>query len=134
MPKKQYSVAKNTEEGKRELVCIMCPNGCLMKIGYEGSELKTCTGNMCHKGLDYARNEITDPKRNFASLVKVIGGDMPLVSVRLSAVIPKDRIFDVEKEIWKTEVKAPVHRGQCIIHDILGLGADVIATKDILKE
>ena len=131
VPKKKYSAAQNNGDGERELVCIMCPNGCLMKIKYDGSKLISCSGNMCTKGYDYAQNEITDPKRNFASLVKVTEGDVPLVSVRLTDVIPKDRIFDVEKEIQKAGVRAPVSRGQVIICNVLGLGVDVIATKDV---
>ena len=59
------------------------------------------------------------------------GGDLPLASVRLSGVIPKDRIFDVMAEIRKVEVTAPVHEGDVVIADVLGLGVDVIVTKDV---
>ena len=34
-------------------------------------------------------------------------------------------------EIRKVEVPAPVHEGDVVIADVLGLGVDVIVTKDV---
>ena len=36
-------------------------------------------------------------------------------------------------EIRKAEAKAPVHIGDVIISDVLSLGCDVIATRDVKK-
>ena len=41
------------------------------------------------------------------------------------------RIFDVMKEVRKVTVAAPVSAGDVIIKDVLGLGVDIIATKDV---
>ena len=34
-------------------------------------------------------------------------------------------------EIRRVELPAPVHEGDVVIRDVLGLGADVIITKDV---
>ena len=54
--------------------------------------------------------------------------------VRVSAEIPKDKIFDVMKEINKVVIEERVLRGDIIIHDVLGLNVDVIATSSLLGE
>ncbi|MDO4938466.1 MAG: FAD-dependent oxidoreductase [Lachnospiraceae bacterium] len=131
IPKPKYLPGKAESDTERQIVCIMCPNGCLMDVKHEGNKLISCEGYSCPRGLEYAGEEISAPRRNFASLVKVNGGELPLVSVRLTGVIPKEKIFEVESEIQKAETDAPVKRGQVIISNVLSLGVDVIATKDI---
>ena len=115
----------------REFTCIMCPQGCDISVELEGKTIKGISGNKCPKGEAYVTQEIENPMRNIATSVLVNGGDLPLASVRLSGVIPKDRIFDVMAEIRKVEVPAPVHEGDVVIADVLGLGVDVIVTKDV---
>ena len=45
--------------------------------------------------------------------------------------IPKEKIFDVMKELNHVVVKAPVHREDVIVPDICGTGVDLVATKDL---
>ena len=70
----------------KEMTCIVCPNGCTLKLDYEIREgkpvLAKVTGNLCPRGLEYARQELLAPKRTIASSVLVEGGELPLVSVR----------------------------------------------------
>ena len=49
-------------------------------------------GAGCPKGSSYLRQELADPRRNLATSARVLGGSMPLVSVRLTGPIPKARI------------------------------------------
>jgi len=94
-------------------------------------EIVSISGASCPKGKAYVRQEITDPRRAIASSVLVRGGTLPLVSVRLDRPVPKNRLFDVMKEIRKTELNAPVKSGTCVIKNVLGLNSDVIATKTV---
>ncbi len=124
---------------KRELTCIVCPNGCDLSAEYttfqDGHvEVNEVTGNLCPRGKEYVVQELVDPKRTIASSCLVKDGDMPLVSVRVTPAIPKARIHDVMQEIRKICLLAPVSEGQMIIHDVLGLGSDVIATKTVKKK
>ena len=120
---------------KRIFTCIVCPNGCEITADYEENEgvvnVTAVNGNLCPRGKEYVAQELTDPRRTIASSVRVDSGEFPLVSVRLTDPIPKNRIFDVMEEIRKCSVKAPVKTGTVLIHDILGLGSDVIITKDV---
>lgn len=117
----------------RTFTCIICPNGCEISVSAEGGKLKTCTGALCPRGVEYVTQEIEEPKRNIATSVKVENGELPLVSVRLSAPIPRERIFDVMEEIKKRSVEAPVVSGQLLIPNVLSLGSDVIATKTVAR-
>lgn len=115
----------------REFTCIMCPQGCTIEVEVEGTEVRSVSGNRCPKGKAYVTQEIVDPQRNIASSVLVRGGELPLASVRLTKTIPKARIFDVMDQIRQVTVDAPVEAGTVVIHDVLGLGSDVIVTKTV---
>ena len=115
----------------RTMICILCPNSCELTAQYGDGLPFRCSGNLCVKGGDYARQELLSPMRNIATSVEVDGGDLPLCSVRLTAPIPKERIFDAVDLIHHCRLTAPVEAGQVILTDLLGLGVDVIATRDI---
>lgn len=115
----------------REFICIACPNGCDMEAEIIDKQIISVKGAKCKRGHEYINQEVIDPKRNIATSVKVIGGDIPLVSVRLTSVISKDSIFDTMNEIKKIQIEAPVKIGQVLIPNVLNLGVDVIATKNI---
>lgn len=116
----------------REFTCIICPNGCT--ISAELDEQGTITrmeGFTCPRGAEYVRQELTDPRRTIATSVLITGGDLPLASVRLTKPIPKNRIFDVMTAINHCHLTAPVHIGEVVLHDVLGLDSDVIITKNV---
>jgi CxxC motif-containing protein len=122
----------------REFTCILCPNGCLIETEYDPARaseeipvIKSVCGNLCPRGAEYVRQELTDPRRTIATSILVTGGELPLASVRLTAPIPKDHIMDAMAEIRRYKVTAPVQVGTVVIHDIFGLGSDVIVTKTV---
>ena len=122
----------------REFTCIICPNGCEITVDYETQadqtvEIRKIEGATCKRGAEYVKQELTDPKRNIATSVLVEGGELPLASVRLTAPIPKARIFDAMEEIKKCRLAAPVKAGTVVIKGILGFDADVIVTKNVAK-
>lgn len=117
----------------KELICIVCPNGCALSVTKEGSTIKV-TGNKCPRGEKFAVSEMTNPTRTICSTVKTTFKKVPVLPVRVSSEIPKSRIFDVMKEINRVVIVKPVGCGDVVIKNVLGLGADVIATSDILKE
>ena len=115
------------------LVCITCPRGCTINIEKDGNDWNV-TGNSCKKGKEFAINEMTNPMRTICSTVKTTNPNAPVLPCRVSADIPKDRIFDVMKEINKVVVDKPLGRGDVIIENVLGLGVDVISTSDLLTQ
>ena len=118
---------------KRTITCIVCPNGCEIDAEYEASRVISVTGNLCPKGKTYVTQELVDPRRTIATSMRVDGGELPLASVRLTRPIPKDRIFDVMAEINRHSLTAPVAIGDVAVPDILGLGSDVIVTKNVAR-
>lgn len=113
-------------------VCIVCPKGCTLNVTDEGGKISV-SGNSCKRGEAFAVSEMTDPKRTICSTVRTVFEDAPVLPVRVSSDIPKDKIFDVMSEINKVVVKARIGRGEAVIKNVLGLNVDVIATSNILK-
>lgn len=114
-----------------KLTCIVCPNGCELSVDEKTLEV---SGNKCPRGKQFAIDELTSPKRTICSSVKTIFEDTPVVSVRVSKDIPKDKIFDVMKEINKVVVDKRLGIGDVVIANVLNLGVDIIVTSNILKE
>lgn len=116
----------------KKLTCIVCPNGCSL-IAEAGPEGIRVSGNRCGRGALFAQNELTHPMRTITTTVRTVFPEVPVLPVRVSAEIPKERIMDVMAEINKTVVAEPIGRGGIVIADCLGLGVDVIATSSLLK-
>lgn len=114
-----------------EYTCIICPNGCNIVVEKGKDNILQVSGAVCDKGKEYVKQEIENPRRNITTSMLVEGGHLPLVSVRLSATIPKNRIFDVMEVIKSKKIDAPVHCEEILIHNILGLNCNVIATKQV---
>ena len=116
----------------KKLVCIVCPNSCELSIE-ETSDGISVSGNKCKRGIKFATDEMTAPKRTISSVVKTAFKEVPVIPVRVSDEIPKEKIFDVMNEINHVTVKKKLKRGDVVIKNILSLGVDVIATSDVLQ-
>ena len=115
-----------------EITCIVCPNGCLLKIEKKGEEV-IVDGAKCKRGIDYAKTELTAPKRSLTSTVRTVFQDMPVLPVRTAGEIDKGSIFAVMKEINKVVVTERLKRGEVIIKDVIGSGVDIISTSDMIR-
>lgn len=113
----------------KELICIVCPKGCHLKVDENNGY--TVTGNGCPRGAEYGHKELTSPTRTITTTVKLSNSVERRVSVKTSCDIPKGKLFEIMKEINQVEAKAPVHRGDVLVPHICGIEADLIVTKDI---
>ncbi len=118
----------------KEMICICCPMGCRLSVDDSDKNDIKVTGNTCPRGAKYARDEVICPKRMVTSIAQVNGGEINMVSVKTSDSIPKDRMFDALALLNGLSVDAPVKKGQVIVADVLGLGVDFVATKDVQKK
>ena len=118
---------------KRELICIGCPMGCPLTVTLDGGAVVIVQGNTCPRGREFAVSEMTAPKRTICSTVRTAFPDAPVLPVRVSADIPKERIFDVMDALKTVTVSERIGRGDVLIPDVLGLGVDVIATSSLLR-
>lgn len=117
----------------KEMTCIVCPNGCGLKVEEKDGQWEV-SGNQCKRGEKFAIEEMTHPMRTLCSTVRTIYPEIPVIPVRVSAEIPKERIFDVMRQINQVTVDGICGTGDIVIEEVLDLGVDVIVTSDILKE
>ena len=116
---------------RKELICIGCPLGCNLSVEMDGGQVVSVNGNTCKRGDDYARKELTDPRRIVTSTVPVAGGNLPVVSVKTASDIPKGKIRECLCALKGVTLTAPVQIGDVIVENVADTGVDVIATKSI---
>lgn len=114
---------------KKSLICIGCPLGCMMTATLEYEAVIAVEGNTCGNGEKYAIREITSPARIVTSTIKVIGGDVQVLSVKTKDEIPKEKIFNCIEALKDLEVSAPVKVGDIILRNVADTGIDIVATK-----
>lgn len=115
----------------KNLTCINCPLGCALTVEMNGETILHVTGNTCKRGEVYARREVTAPVRMVTSTVRVIGGNLPVLSVKTREAIPRERIFACVRELKKISLQAPVHIGDVVLEDAAGTGIDIVATRNV---
>ena len=112
----------------REFTCIICPRGCRITV----DENNNVSGNSCPRGKVYVLKEISAPERTLTSLVRITNRDNCVVSVKTSKPIPKAKIFEMMDVINTLHAEAPVHVGDVLLHNPLGIDTDIVITKNIL--
>lgn len=131
IPSKTKCVLPEGRDTSKTLICIGCPVGCLITVDRNADGSLAITGNTCKKGEEYARNEMTLPKRSVTSYMKVTGGSAKVVSVKTKEEIPKDKIWDCMEEIKKAVAEAPIKVGDVLLENVAGTGVGIIATCNV---
>ena len=116
---------------EKEIICTVCPMGCHILVSGEGRSVDRVEGFGCKRGESYARSEFTHPVRILTSTVALCGAAEPLLPVRSSVPVPKESIPACIKALRELHVTAPVKRHEMIAADILGTGADIIASDSV---
>ncbi|MBP7343916.1 MAG: DUF1667 domain-containing protein [Clostridiaceae bacterium] len=119
---------------KKDIICIVCPKGCMIHVDYDENGINSMEGYSCKRGIDYATAEILSPTRMITSSVKIDNAKYTVCPVKTSCPVNKDKIQDVMKNICCVQVQAPVKQGDVIIKDVCGTGADIIATQTLEEE
>ncbi|MFU8826555.1 MAG: DUF1667 domain-containing protein [Brevefilum sp.] len=114
-----------------DIICVTCPQGCLLKVKHEGNQVLEVLESGCKRGREYAICELQDPRRMVASTVRVKGGLHPLVPVYTRSAFPKPLIPKLAQELRQVELAAPVKINQVVVKDMLGTGIDVVASRDM---
>ena len=111
----------------RNLTCIVCPRGCQMEVELsDDGNVISVRNNFCRRGLTYANDECTNPKRTVTSTVRCKSGGV--VAVKTDRPIPKDKMFDVMKEINSAQAADSIKIGDVIVENVAITGANVVAT------
>lgn len=117
----------------KKIICTSCPVGCELTVTFDEKDIIDVEGNTCKLGMDYAKQEIFDPRRMVASTVRVKNGYHPLVPVYTEKPVPKPKIMDVLAEIRQVEVEAPISIKDVIIENVLDTGINVVASRNLPK-
>lgn len=112
----------------REMTCIVCPNGCQLKVEQNGDDI-IVTGGICKRGEEFAKSELINPMRSITSTVATKFEDFPLLTVKTEGELPKDKIFEAMKLINKVVVKKRLAVDDVVIEDCFG--TRVVATSDM---
>ena len=115
------------------ITCITCPIGC--RIAIETTEGQySFSGNRCEKGMKFARTELTSPVRSLTTTVRTVFADVPVLPVRTSVEVPKEKITEIMRKLSKIKVTKRIGIGETVSANILGTNCDIIVTSDIIAK
>ena len=80
----------------------------------------------CKRGLEYAKNEVLDPRRILTTTLKLSGGRV--LPVRTKEPIPKKLLKKAMHELRDVIITPPVKVGETVAKNVVGTGIDLIAT------
>jgi len=116
---------------KKNMICIECPNGCLLKVEIKDGKVASVEGHQCEKGEKYAFSEVEKPLRILTSTISTTDDlHMNWIPVRTDKPIPKDKLFEAMEELKKLKIKKPVEVGDIIAQGFLNLDVNLIATRN----
>jgi len=113
--------------------CIVCPTGCSIKVIGKDTNDVSFEGYHCKRGLEYAEQEYREPKRILTTTMKVEDGTLPLIPVRTDMPLLKEKLNDALLTIAQKQVKAPIKMGEVLIENILDMGVNIIASRNLEK-
>jgi CxxC motif-containing protein len=111
-------------------LCIGCPLGCRLEVeeAADGHVVEV-RGFSCKRGREYALQEHSAPQRMVTTTVHIDDAHNPRLPVRTTAPVPKDAVVAVCQALRHIAVQAPIHLGEIVLPNVLGLGVDVIASR-----
>jgi len=114
---------------------VTCPVGCELTVEYEDKNLISVAGNDCKRGIKYASDEITNPRRTLTSTVVLnLNRAKPrFLPVKTDKPIAKDKIFDAMEIINKIKINSPfnIKMGDVLYSDFTENGINLVAGRDI---
>ena len=112
-----------------QIICIVCPKGCHLKVDERGGY--KVTGHGCQRGEEYGKDEIKNPLRVITSTVRIMGAAHRRCPVKTRGAIPKRLIADAIRLLDGVDLAAPVAPGQIVIEDICGTGIPFVTTRSL---
>jgi NADPH-dependent 2,4-dienoyl-CoA reductase/sulfur reductase-like enzyme/CxxC motif-containing protein len=117
------------DPNEKRLICIVCPVGCEMSVYFdEGGNIASIKNNRCKRGLAWAKEEFTAPKRVLTSTVRRGNKWVP---VKTKGAIPKALLFDAMSALKKISLTGNATVGTVVAPNIAGTGVDVVLTDDV---
>ena len=95
----------------------------------DGDELIEISGNTCKRGVAFAKEELTAPRRMLTTTVQVRNGEWPLVPVRTLEPLPKGLLLTVAQDLRAVILDAPVAARQVVLGNVRGTGVDIVTSR-----
>lgn len=119
---------------EKELICIVCPKGCALKVraaSESGVTASDVSGHQCKRGSAYAVDECTNPVRTLTTTVRLSGSVHRLAPVKSEKPLPKGLLFECMTVLNSLTVKAPLKVGELIVKNILDTGINIVSTSNV---
>lgn len=116
---------------KKDIICTVCPLGCHIAVEGEGEKIVSMEGYGCARGKQYATTEFSHPVRILTSTVKTDSGKIPLVPVRSTRPVPKEKLFECMRMLNQCKVKLPIRLYDVVVQNICGTGIDIVTTEAV---
>ena len=100
-------------------------------LGDDGAVLSV-EGNFCKRGVTYANDECTNPRRTVTSTVRCKNGRV--VAVKTDRTVPKQLMTAVMEQINSTLAENELKIGDVIIENVAGTDANVVATANSVND
>lgn len=113
----------------KRITCIVCPKGCQIDVKVDNGKIISIENYGCKRGIDYAKNEVLDPRRVLTTTLKLSTGRV--LPVRTKEPIPKKFLKKAMVELKDIVVKPPVKVGDIVAKNVAGTGVEVIATGNV---
>ncbi len=126
-------MAESSKNVIKVIRCIVCPTGCSIKVIGKDDKEVSFEGYTCNRGLEYAEQEFREPKRILTTTMKVENGTLPLIPVRTDKPLLKDKLNEALEIIAQSQIKAPIKMGDILIENILEMGINIIASRNLEK-
>lgn len=117
---------------KSTYTCIVCPLSCTVEVSWDGKEYKT-RGNRCRRGEHYAIAEHTEPVRIVTTTIVIKNAALPRLPVISEKEIPKAKLHECLKALYKLTVEAPVVCGDVVAENICKTGVNILAARTMEK-
>ena len=113
---------------EQELICIGCPSGChvILQVTEKGV-IEGIAGNECKEGKEYVVAEFLDPIRVFTATIRTEEGTR-LLPVRTDKPVHRKHLMDFMRALAPMRISCPVAKGEVIIHNLRGTGANLVVT------
>ena len=119
---------------KRHFVCVVCPIGCEIDVAHDGGKIISMEGNKCEKSQEFVSQELIEPMRILTTTVRIQGARWSVIPVRSDKVVPKRLFPRIMKKLRRIRLQAPVNILDMVVKDIVGTGANIIATRTMTRE
>lgn len=111
---------------EKEIICVICPSSCHIKVTGEGNHVESVSGYTCNRGKEYATTEFVAPKRTLTTTVRAKGYVTPVIPVRTDKPVPKESMMECMDILNGIVVEAPFEVGRVVVENILDSGANVV--------